>query len=457
MPALRTRLLSTGFHPVLEWLEDRTVPASIVYNGSLTISGPINGAILVQQVADGRFQVFDNGVSHGLYNVTSNITINASNLNDTITVQLDGAASGKILPGTLTINAANGNDTINIRGNGNLNDRIGGNLIINAGYGNDQINIGTTAGKGLTVAGNTEITGDLGVDTVNVGNATNATQLRGNTLLHSVQNFNLGGGSADALLGALTVDMKLTPTGTALETSTVNVQLNANTSVGGAITVTGGVLNDVLSVSSSKTGSITFNAGEGNNALTLNSGNIAGNVTFTAGGANDSVTITGTTQIKGVPSVFDGDLTLTMGDGTNSYIINSNFTVADDVTITAGNIAASIAFGGQVGGDLSVTLGTGNNQFDFNGNTGATLGGTFQFTAKDGNNALNINLAAAQTITNVNFVFGNGNDSVTATNGGGSLILAGTADGGLGTDIYTGNGTSAGVTNVGGSFETFTA
>src|SRR5580704_13557220 len=90
---------------LLEALERREVPASIVYTGSLSISGQKAALLVSQNATTGYWNVMDGTSNDGTYNVTGNINITTTNNASSVAVQF---ASGKALPGNLTITGGNG-------------------------------------------------------------------------------------------------------------------------------------------------------------------------------------------------------------------------------------------------------------------------------------------------------------------------------------------------------------
>src|SRR5438309_1428748 len=95
----------------LEALERREVPASVVYNGSLTVSNP-RGLLTLTQ-SGSSWVVNDAGSNNGMYNVTGGITINTGNQPGRVLVQF---AAGKSLPTNLVINGGNSADSFSIQG-----------------------------------------------------------------------------------------------------------------------------------------------------------------------------------------------------------------------------------------------------------------------------------------------------------------------------------------------------
>ncbi len=121
----------------LEALEDRWVPATIRFDGSnLTISNLniVGGASILKviQQTNGSFQVTNNGATEGSYFVTGNLTINAGNAADSVSITLNNAAGAAgTLPGNLNVAAGNGNDTFTLTTTG-TGGTIGGNVTIRA-------------------------------------------------------------------------------------------------------------------------------------------------------------------------------------------------------------------------------------------------------------------------------------------------------------------------------------
>jgi hypothetical protein len=413
----------------VQQLEDRWTPASVSYTsgGHLAVYGPINGPVVVAQQADGRFQVSDKGHVVGTFAVLGNLSITTSTRADSITVQM---ASGKALPGNLLISSGYGNDTVNVLGGGGGNDSVGGGLFVDLNYGDDLLNVGAAAGKGVAIGGTTEVTGSLGGDTLKVGNNANVTVLRGDLLVHSVQTVDVGQGTlGDQVRGNVSVDLKLSPTSTAVEVRPLSVTANNNSVVLVMFHVVGGPLNDVVTVKGDTAASVEALLGEGNNTFALDA-DVPGSVTVLFGNGNDVVVVSGTSTVGTAAGPVD-KLTLAMGDGANLYGLTGNFQVFGDMSITAGNTAQTISFGGVVAGDLSVALGNGHNTFSFNGHTGADAG-KFLYTSGTGNDTVNFRMADGLGYL-IDVTFGSGDNRLNLFSAGTSVV-SGSAAGGLGSD-----------------------
>jgi fibronectin-binding autotransporter adhesin len=386
--------------PFVEQLEGRWVPATItLYHGSLTISGPILGAIGVTQNAlTGAFNVTEGGRNQGTYVVTGNLTIDTTyslmpRAADFITVTL---ANGKRLNGNLTINSGNGNDTVGVDGAGGEGTpaRIGGNLNIDAGKGNDTVSIGTA--NGLRVGGLTQLNGNLGANTMFIGNGTaGATTLSGDTKITNVQNLPTNGAT---FAGNLCINDANT-------TNPNSVWLDFATSVGKSLRIIGGSGSNVVTLEGTVSGTTTVDLSNGHNFLTVNAtAFFAQDFTYTGGSRGDTVNLGA--------AGFGGDLNLTEGDGKNAWNLASNFTVGGDMNLTAGNGDNAFgAFEGQVDGNLTITVGYGTNSFNFSGAAFARVDGVVTYTSGNGDNTFEV--STGFRMLTLNITFGTGDDTFT--------------------------------------------
>ena len=178
---LRTR-------PWLEYLEDRTVPATVrLVNGMLLISNPTimgsSTSLTVTQdpTIQNKFTVKDGIANNGTYSTVGNINITGTNANDVVTINLNN----NTYTGSLTINTENGNDTIAITGGGATGNGISGSVSLLHGAGNESVNLNTVAGNGLNVGGNVTATNTTsgGHSVFQLGNAGAVTNVGGSVTL----------------------------------------------------------------------------------------------------------------------------------------------------------------------------------------------------------------------------------------------------------------------------------
>ena len=240
--------------------------------------------------------------------------------------------------------------------------------------------------------------------------------------------------------GAHTLSTTFTPTDTTdytTATASVTIQVNAASSSGPGITVSGTTL--IIVGGNSSSDQILINpTGSSNNGstgvqviATLNGVNASKTfsqpittITITEGNGNENIQLSGSLTV-----------TITAGNG-NVNLSGGN----DNVTATLGNGNDNISLGNGV---IFITAGHGNDNVNLgNGNASVTLGnGNDNVSMGNGNDAV------AVGIGNDNICLGNGSDAVTAGNGNDNISLGNGNDAvtaGNGNDnISLGNGNDA--------------
>jgi hypothetical protein len=496
----------------LEQLEERAVPATVrLIGGSLFVSNPLitSGADSITLTATGnnQFKVQDGTVSLGTYTVGGNIYIFGSNAKDTITVNL----AGHTFTGNVLVNSGNANDTVTVTGTGGGNV-IAGNVTFLHGNGNASINLNSMPDSTMTVGGsvvavNTSIGGlnnfqlgnhGTGSDTITstvVGGSVTLTNFADNGANAAVH---IGAGQRDVIGGSLTIS--------SLTSNNVSVFLGAPVSpppgspdfvdrvgvtVGGNFSLYAGNGNDTVTFLGSNritpsinlgttiNGDTNVHFGDGNDYFnvagnsTIDNGGqqtvFEGNVLFQAGNGNDSFNLAGGQSQSGIGARVNGNLTILLGNGNND--------LGDETTATNvgnGGLNYTDSF---VGGNLNINVGNGNNilnrmgtqvggneNFVFgSGNNGTAAvpillrrpaGGVINWTSGNGNNYVEfaavgpLGYVTPQTY-NVNFHFGNGDDTVqlgSGVSGDVGGIMTGLIDGG---GRINGNGF---IQNVGWTF-----
>jgi hypothetical protein len=179
------------------------------------------------------------------------------------------------------------------------------------------------------------------------------------------------------------------------------------TDIGGALKITGGLANDVVSITSqlSVTGATTVNLGEGNNTFVLTPAaggtGIAGNLTYTGKSGAD-------VEVFGANSLIGGNTSIDMGGGINTFVDTPTSQYGNNLSIVGGNNTNTAVVTGVISGGLSIKFGNGA------GNTAVVTGsiGT-KFTFRLGNGTLGVlTLApAAPAIVNIDAVFGTGDST----------------------------------------------
>ena len=454
--------------PLLEQLEDRTVPTSVrLVSGELIISNPLvvdgKAALTVTATANNTFQVVNDGASLGTYNVAGNIYIFGSTGMDSITFDL----AGNNYTGNLLISPGNGSDSVNLLSTGGAGD-IAGNVTLIHGSGNESVslNAAPNATTGLTIGGSVVASNSTsGYNTFALGNASASTTIGGGVTLSNFSDsgttpaVQIGQGQFDTIGGALNV---LGPTDNNNVTVNLGMILNANLAQGvsvGSLTVNEGNGNDTVSffgasVNDFNSGILTPGVGtvvNGNTLVQFGGGNdyfnvdgdrmeniggqetqFNGNVTYQAGNGNDSINLAGGPILSGIFVTIAGNLNIQLGSGNNDF--------GDEAT--AGGSNGGLDFTGTVvQGNLNLASGNGNNTMDYfglqvngnenftfgNGNNGTAnspilirnSGNQLNFSAGNGNNYLQLATPfpgqpplTSLPVFNVNIQFGNGNDTL---------------------------------------------
>jgi len=434
--------------PSLEGLTERIVPAVSVkfLGGSLTITANpanvSNNLVVTQQATDGKFVISDGGVSVGPYRVTGNITITSSNASDTIQVNLNRGAAGTFqLPGFLSINSRNGADTITINSDATRGGRIGGNLILATGFSNDTVNIGT-AGGALSIGGAVSANMDSGADTFNLGTTGTAANTfvigRGVTLLRA-NTVNMGTGTDPLTVNGTvfidnTLDYGITNTIRFGITSDV---LQARSA--GNFCYNGGTLIDDIGLYGTIQGApgknSVINMGQGANTLDIDAViglGTSSDLIVTGGAGIDDISLGDDTDIA-------NDAIFSLGAGDNLYDLNNTFAVGGNMSITAGNGDDIVGiFAGQIGGDLTFSLGNGSNSLTFAGaTTGAAQSASchdFTYNGGDGDDEITFDADNGAVENSLTVNLGSGSDIFDATNSGDSSYLTGFIDLGLDLD-----------------------
>jgi hypothetical protein len=410
--------LKNRLRPLLEVLEDRTVPATIrVVAGSLFVSQQV-GPLTVQSTAvNGQFKVTDNAKTVTVSGVGNLISITGTNLGNKINFQANTDAGNKAFNGNLLINSGNGADIINIGG------RVGGNATLLTGLGADTV---TSNGSDVSIGGGlnwVDITGKNTFD-LNDRNYTIGTNLT----LTGVGVFDMGAGNTLKVGGSAT--LRANPT-TAVP---MTVQFNgADVDVFGSLQVTGGVLDDTVTVTS------MLNIG-GNMSLNLNGGDNTFDLTPAAGGTgvNGSLNYQGGVGVDvivvGADSAVGGNARFDLGNGINTFADAATSLFAGDLSLFGSNDTNTHIVSGMVGGSLNVTLGNGD------GNTTVVtgfVGGTLRYRLGNGSLGVLTVDPTEETVVQIDAVFGTGDSTFTL---GPNVILNGTVRGTGGTYTFNQGG-----------------
>jgi hypothetical protein len=428
--------------PILEMLEDRTVPATVRLLGSglyisnaVAVAGTTN--VEVRAVANNKFEVYDNGNKIGTFNVGGTINYTGTNLADTLTVNLQG----NTFTGNLFASMGNGNDTVDVTGGGAL---LGG-ANVQTGFGNDTTNLNSTGAAAMNFGGSIQVTDQLGTDTVNLGNAGAVTKFLGSVQLTNTNTVNAGAGAADLIGGDFTVS-------SVTENTPVALTVADNFTVNGFTTVRGGNVADTVDL-----GVATFNKnaqflmGAGDDAVNFNGVGLTfnGNLDVDLGGGTNAVTMSNAFSVGGSMNLRNGDGDFTVDDFNGT--INGNFSttfgngavafdtaatalVAGAMTYNAGNGTNNINIQNNVGGALSIFLGHGDGNLTAVAGT-ASIGGKLIFRSGNGGNLLL--LASTASLYNLDVLFGSGDDTLIY---GPGISVTGMVDGGGGTNLLIDGG-----------------
>ena len=284
-------------------------------------------------------------------------------------------------------------------------------------------------------------------DTIDGGAGTNTLNFMDGTNNTSNMTFTI----VDADLAKVTNVQKISASQNAASTTAgetddygvLNLTLGANALAAGIVSVTGSSGADIVSVSSTYTGKVTFTPGSGNDTFTAGTGGsqvtftssgLTADDTITGGTGNDSVTITSSTTANYTvvlnATTLTGFENLTVSDsgtGSNYSITTNSATVASGATLTV-NASGLL----NNAGATSTGTATGPSEFTFDG--ALETNGKFNITGGAANDSLTGG-SGADTISG-----GAGNDTITGGTGYDSL------SGGDGNDTFV-MATSAGFTD----------
>jgi hypothetical protein len=462
--------------PQVELLENRVTPAlrlSLFSPGILHITGTLanpSASLVVRQTQQNVWTVIEDvdpftaggTTTLGSFQAMTELRVNPSRFFDNVFVDLNNFSYA----GNITLNTGTGG-TAPAPGprvvaifDGDPNGAVGvvrGNVLMLGGSGNEIYSIGLPQGTvanqpvidlraevyGNVTVAPTEPRGVPPYDTFFVG--PNST-IRGDLTVSNVEFPTIGifGAGPARVLGSVGISH-------ANQTKFVNVNLF-------------GTFGKTVSVNSYGLAQSSFVLNGAGADTTL----VRGGVSVTLGSAADIVDIRQGATVNGsfsantgfgddlffIDGTVNGALTADMGDGNNTFAYAATAFVGGAMRLTAGNGTNLVGINGQVGGQLSTSFGNGTNDIDLNAgallgggvlfclghgdNTvdlanGAFMGGSFGLRTGNGNNAVNLDASGNALVTDI--IFGNGDDSLTFTNG----LFSGSADGGgeVTADLFT--------------------
>jgi hypothetical protein len=431
-----------SFRPRLEVLEDRWVPSTVrVTSGILLVSNQVGNLTVAPTGVPGQVTVTDSAGSVTVNGVGSLISITGTNLSENTT--FTGNATG--FAGNLLINSGNGNDTIT------LNGAIitAGNVSVLTGPGNDTLNLSPTNVSGNSIGGQFTFASTTGHDTVNV---TSATTIGAAATFSRLQNLNI---NANLTTGG-NLTLTNTSAGFPLSVSGAgNLTVGTSSGPARALSVTGGpgsnsfASTGVLTV----TGNAGFNFGGSSGTSTLDlsglaSGGLIGGTLFFQGGAGNS-----TVNFPSGATAFTvaGSATLYTGNGVGTLGLDgTGWLVAGNLTINEGN-GNNMAFtvNGAVNGNESITQGNGTNGLV---TVNTPPGGLFSYTGGNGSDSLDLE-GPTGSAYNLNLLFGTGTNSLNLDNTNNTVMtFSGFVRGTGGMNSLT-EGSNANVINI--TFENY--
>ena len=412
------------FRPDLETLEDRRTPAvtASIVNGNLILTG---------DAADDLFSI--DPISPGIYVINGlGTTINGS---PSLTTS---SLPGRVVTGDLRINIGGGNDRVNIGAlvvprdllfqggaDGNFlsmsGTNIGRHLTVTGSNGSDLagLSFGAVGGNvtfklgnghnnpgilASSIGGNVSFVGgaDTDIFSLNITDDNTFVDIGGNVQV------NLGNGSNSVLLAA----------------SDGSGGVNGLLTIGGSLTITGGVATDSVGVQALQNGSkiniggnvtINLNGGDNSTALTINAAesawNVGGSLKLSGKGGIDALSTGGSINLLTVGK----NLSANLGNGNNTFELRGQTLVGRNLSIQGGTsedhvLVTSTAAPPRILGKTSVSLGNGTGSVDLQG---FYSGAVAVVTGSDGDT---IDLESATFLGAVSLSSGNGDDFVNIDN-----------------------------------------
>lgn len=376
---------------VLETLESRLAPAGVVSlalsaSGALTITGNelSNDFQITESGSD--WTITSQAGGDTLFRLNGGAELSSITFGAPLSVSANlGAGNDKALfsatlvPGNFLVDAGTGDDTVDL-----TSASIGGTTTIRMGVGHDYF----TAGGDLFFAKAVSVDLGTGENTFDV----NATSLLANGAISAV-----GSGSAiekqTFILAAELGDIKGAVTLRTSSASSTDFEIGAlsgdSMRVGGALTLSAGAGDDLVTLRGDIETPSTFaiKLGNGSNSvLSSNAGLIKVNaLTYVGGSHQDSVTFDNDSLLVAKSLSFAG------GAGTNLLDLN---------TATSLGIGTTLSYSGGAGNDTLLVDGP-----------SVVIGGALGMAAGSGNNALGLNATVA-TVGSLSFSASAGNDVV---------------------------------------------
>jgi hypothetical protein len=383
----------------LEHLEDRTCPTlAITYRaGALTLTGSPLGRLDLTASAGNTIQVTDNAgaINYGTFANTSSVRLQLRTHPGIINFDLNGTTFGGSVYMDLGLGDPNiaGTHPVNIFGG-----TLTGPLTVLNGNGVENISLGLTANP-VTITSNVIVNGSSGPGGGDTLFVVDGSTVSGNLTTTKIDNVDIGDGTG-ATVGTVAGNVSV-------DDSSAPVALNVNVLgvVGGNLSVRGGAAGTIVAVVVSHPGggvvggSLSADLGTSPGptlAKYTQAANttIGSNLTVTGGAGGATVSVAGR---------VGGSATFNLGTGTDS--------------ITLGPTVGPLAQAFVIGGAVSVTMGNGTNTFDIKGNASSSIGGSVSVTMGNGTNTFVMDGGAQVLGSTVSYRGGTVSDTVQIING----------------------------------------
>ncbi|MFO0877985.1 MAG: hypothetical protein U0840_11580 [Gemmataceae bacterium] len=444
----------------LESLEKRECPAVVVkvYPTLVQVRGIPNGDLEVTGTGTPyQFTIKDNGSTLGTFTLGGSLLIQTPSRPGSISIDLNSTTIG----GNVILDLGNGgpgtDDEVEIfdadATTGLGTGTIRGNLTIINGSGQENVYVGanftapsTVDSRPVTVRGNVTAAGRTNrnlLDTFVLGEDSN---VRGNISTSQYEDVTIGFQDVSLLAEQTVIGGNINIT---LSGASQGLTANFYGVAGRNITVNG---------ATSTPGFNTFNIAPGDPGI---DSLIRGNVTATLGPAITANAFVIQAGAGTETTVIQGNVRLsspssTIGSLADFVVLDG--TVRQSVWVNMGAGDNDLTFSGQIDGSLYYTGGNGENNFgtggtnvfdgilaqnlyirvgngDNNISVQTAVGNTFTIRAGSGQNAVDI-LPTAATIYTVDFIFGNGDNTVTLNS---DVSISGLCQGGTGTNTLAQN------------------
>jgi hypothetical protein len=349
----------------LEPLELRIAPAALaakLSGGVLFITGDSQVDTVNILDLSGSIEVLDGGASVGKFDNVKSIKMNIQG-GGFVNVNLSNAG----IPGSITATTAGVTIFTLVTGS-----------TVNGGFGlkGDISSQTLTLQTGVVIGKSLTFDGSGGTDSFTIGDGVN---IGGNATFIAAED-----GAFTTTTASTTINgaLRFKNTSTSLPVDITTTGTNG-LNVSGKVSYAGGTTDDALFLAGTFGRSATFSDSSGNNAFAFGQNStLHDSIKVVTGDGNDIIGLQGGT--------FDGNVSLKLGDGNNTF----SYGIAGSVT---------------VGGNISMVTGVGNDEWRTSGG-GMTISGNVTMNLGDGTNKI-----LASAIVNgsrINITMGSGGDSV---------------------------------------------